>query len=344
MCRKQERKENVKVELISEEHYREQMEEKVEPELAKKRRWGYMRACHGTPDQKIYYEYYPLEDPRGNLVISHGFTETAEKYQELIYYFLKEGYQVFIMEHRGHGRSFREVEDVSLTHVEHFRFYVEDFSRFAKRVVLPASRNRPLYLFAHSMGGAVGAAVLERSPGLFERAVLSSPMMKVNMGRAPVWLAWLVAAACTAFGNGKRYAPGHRPYPGEGNFEKSSSTSRARFEYYEEKKKKTPWMQNHGASCRWAVEGLAGAARVRSRRGSRRVSCPVLVLQAEQDAFVADRGEVLFGRRVPEGKCVRFPKTRHELYRSDNETLRKYLETIFLFLEETKEAGKPAGT
>lgn len=324
------------MELISEEHYRQQMEEVVEPGLARICRRGFLAARRKRTGSigKLYYEYYRVADPRGNVVISHGFTENAEKYRELIWYFVREGYQVFIMEHRGHGRSFREVDDVSLTHVEHFRDYVEDFSRFVKRVVIPAGKGKPLYLFAHSMGGAVGAAVLERIPGLFEKAVLSSPMMKVNMGKAPVWLAWLVTAVYTALGYGKEYAPGHCPYPGEGRFEKSSATSRARFDYYEEKKRNHRWMQNHGASCRWAMECIAGAARVRSRRGCARVSCPVLVLQAERDTFVADRGEVLFSDRVRRGRCVKFPGTKHELYRSGNETLEKYLRTIFAFLEE----------
>ena len=36
-----------------------------------------------------------------------GFTEFAEKYDELVWYFLLAGYSVCVLEHRGHGKSAR---------------------------------------------------------------------------------------------------------------------------------------------------------------------------------------------------------------------------------------------
>lgn len=283
-------------------------------------------------ERRIYYECYKRENPLGNIVISHGFTENSGKYKELIYYFLEEGYQVFILDHRGHGRSWRMVEDVSLTHVSYFQEYVNDMIWFTRNIVRPESKGKPLYLFGHSMGGAVGAAVLEQAPELFKKAVLSSPMMKINMGKAPLWFAWLMAALCTLAGRGRKYAPGHHAYTGKERFEDSSAASRARFEYYESKKKENRWMQNNGASCRWAMTCILDAAVVRSRRACSHVRCPVLVMQAEEDAFVTDRGEELFAARIRRGKCIRFPGTKHEIYRSGNAVLKKYMEMIFRFL------------
>lgn len=47
----------------------------------------------------IAYNMYLLDDAKANIVISHGFIERKEKYKEAIYYFLKMGYQVFILDH-----------------------------------------------------------------------------------------------------------------------------------------------------------------------------------------------------------------------------------------------------
>lgn len=63
---------------------------------------GYFK---GARDVKIYYEKYIKKDSKGKIVISHGLAECIEKYTEIIYYFLKEGYAVYILEHRGNGRS-----------------------------------------------------------------------------------------------------------------------------------------------------------------------------------------------------------------------------------------------
>ena len=37
----------------------------------------------------LQYYYYLCENPIGNIVIIHGFTEFALKYEEIIYYFLE---------------------------------------------------------------------------------------------------------------------------------------------------------------------------------------------------------------------------------------------------------------
>ena len=74
----------------------------------------------------LYYELYPQETQKGTIVISYGFTESCLKYHELIYYFYLQGYQVAIMDHRGHGKSMREVEDHTIVHIGLFSRYVKD--------------------------------------------------------------------------------------------------------------------------------------------------------------------------------------------------------------------------
>ena len=109
--------------------YAQQMQEVIEPYLETCRKNGYYERQTGMP---LYYETYTVENPKGNVVIVHGFTENVEKYWEVIYYFIKEKYQVYLMDHRGHGKSFREAGDLdcSLTHVENFEDYIEDLHGF----------------------------------------------------------------------------------------------------------------------------------------------------------------------------------------------------------------------
>ena len=44
------------------------------------------------------------------------------------------------------------------------------------------SGEQKLFLFAHSMGGAIGADFLEEYPEYFNSAILSAPMFQVNTG------------------------------------------------------------------------------------------------------------------------------------------------------------------
>ena len=60
------------------------MENKVVPKLSRVKATGYYSSVDGT---KIYYEKYINEKEKAIVVISHGFCEFAEKYEEIVYYF-----------------------------------------------------------------------------------------------------------------------------------------------------------------------------------------------------------------------------------------------------------------
>lgn len=105
-------------------HYRDRMEREVVPFLKKYRHSGFF--CPDKGQKKIYYESYRREDAKGIVIMVHGFFESAEKYAEMIYYFFQAGYQVYIMDVRGHGRSAREQADLSLVHIDQFKRYLSN--------------------------------------------------------------------------------------------------------------------------------------------------------------------------------------------------------------------------
>ena len=141
---------------LKEQDYQEQMEHVVEPYLHSRERELWLEREHG---KKIYVRCYQAKKAKGILLISHGFTETSEKYKELIYYSLRGGYHVYIPEHCGHGHSYRLVEDPSLVHVDCYKRYVADLL-FVARTAKKEHKNLNLYLFGHSMGGGIAAAAV----------------------------------------------------------------------------------------------------------------------------------------------------------------------------------------
>ena len=90
---------------------------------------------------------------RGAIVISHGFTEFAEKYDELVWYFLLAGYSVCVLEHRGHGKSARDVDNRCMVWIDDWQRYVADLAGFAETIGQQYAAGMPLNLFCHSMGG-----------------------------------------------------------------------------------------------------------------------------------------------------------------------------------------------
>ena len=69
------------------------MQNGVEPYLAAHAEEFYWERESGHPIHVLRYRAFR---PRGVVVISHGFTENAEKYKEIVYYFIKEHFHVYL--------------------------------------------------------------------------------------------------------------------------------------------------------------------------------------------------------------------------------------------------------
>ena len=76
----------------------------------------------------------------------------------------------------------------------------------------------PLNLFAHSMGGAIGAIAAAWEPALFHKVILSSPMIKSLTGGVPWPLTVLIAHAECLLGKEEFYVLGQKPYDGTDTF------------------------------------------------------------------------------------------------------------------------------
>ena len=225
--------ENFRDLLITEDGYAEQMADIVRPYLAPRKEEIYIKRHDGL---RLYCAVYTADDPVGIVLISHGFTETADKYTEMIYYFLRSHFHVLAWDQTGHGRSSRLVDDPSLVHIDHYQRYVKDLVRVA-RIGQHFFPDLPLYLFGHSMGGGIAAASVcmarkHFDKDIFTKVILSSPMIRPQTGPLPWRVARMTAGSLCGARREKDYLPGHSPYREKELFENSAATSRVRFDDY----------------------------------------------------------------------------------------------------------------
>ena len=317
------------VKIIRETQYEKMMEKVVEPGLAAMREEIDMPLSSGGT---LHAEVYNRYDAKKAVVMLHGYTESAEKLREMAWYFVSSGFSVFAIDHRGHGKSVREVADLSVTHVDRFGDYLRDLEEFMDKVVHPRMGDMPLYLFAHSMGGALGAFALIEHPEWFSRAVLNAPMIAPVTAPLPRRLAQLMGIVLCALGKGKERAFVGKPFdPAREKFETSLITSRARFEYYQHKRNTRKELQNCSPTNSWVREGAGVTEPLLHRAGLIRV--PVMLCQAIQDSIVGLKEQEAFIKRVPDGKLVKFD-AKHELYSSHDEVLGDYVNKVIEFLSE----------
>ena len=300
-----------------------------------KRKLSYIKSYGtfiGKENKKIYFEKYKVKNEKGKIVISHGFTECIEKYFELIYYFTREGYSIFIMEHRGHGRSGCLGKNNTQINVEDFNYYVDDLKLFIDKEVLK-NKSEDLFLFSHSMGGAIGIMFLEKYPTYFKKAILSSPMIEIAVGKVPGFLARALAKFELVIGNGDKFILGNMPYDSTYNLFLASTSNESRYTYYYREILGNSKLQRGGGSYRWLYQSLKAIKNILKRKNINIINAEIILFQSGRDNLVGERGINKFIKRCNKAKLVKFNKAKHEIYLENNDILEKYLDNIFEFLK-----------
>ena len=318
--------------LIKEKDYENTIENSVRPYLESIKDSGFMTSRY---NHQIYYEHFFKEDAKGCVLILHGFTEGIVKYSEVIYTFLMQGFEVYMIEHFGHGSStrYKEVEaDLSKVSVNDFNIYTDDVIDFTKNIIKKQSNNSSLYLFGHSMGGGIATRVIEKEPQLFNKCVLSSPMIGINMGPLPEWFAKALSGLMIKCGKAYDYVFSHHAFDDNGNFEASPDKSRERYNYFEKIKRENDRYKSNGACWNWVNQSIKATKEMKKQAS--KITIPVLLLQAEVDHSVKKSDQVKFSTLCNTCTIKEIKGSKHEIMFSKDDVNKEFWNEIFKFLED----------
>jgi len=324
--------------VIHEVEYLHRIHTEVEPWCASSLHRGRITSFDGSL-LRYYYALNP--DAAGTIVVVHGFCEFIGKYRELLFTFYHAGYNVFFYEQRGHGDSAREIRNNEFVYVKSFDRYVEDLKWFMDKKVIPTVGMRrtaveleqhPLFLFAHSMGGAVGSLFLEEYPEYFSAAVLSSPMHRMLTGGMNPWQARAIAAVARLLHVDKKPVPGHKGFDPDEAYETSCTLSPARFQYVLEQRRSHPQYQTGGATLSWVGAGIRAGERILENAGQ--IDIPPLRLQAEHDGLGDITAHREFAEKSGNTRVVQVKGAKHEIMNCTDEMVDQFYQEIFTFFRE----------
>lgn len=300
-----------------------------------------------------FYEH--RNEQRGAVVVVPGFTEGLTMYQEVIHDLVRNGYSVYIHDHRGQGFSSRLLQgdaQADKGHVDRFDRLVTDLEAFVGRVrqaraADPVKAHRPLFLLAHSMGGAVVALHLARRGGdtPFAAAALVTPMFEPTVAPrdSPRWTDQRLRQWCHsgAFGlpfsapwlsakrvRGDGFAADLAAFealPDPATAALTHSVARHRMRWLNRAARCEGADCGHGdarvagPTLQWVDQACAGSDEARGP-GAARIAVPVLLLQGGEDVVVEPEAQQVFCDHVNAagsagGHCtgLRLPEARHGL-------------------------------
>ena len=227
-----------------------------------------------------------VASPRALVHVVHGMSEHGARYARLAAALNRAGYAVWAHDHRGHGLN--PTPPVGLGHfadTQGWRAVVDD--AWAVSSALQASHpNRPVVLFAHSMGSFVGQALIGEHgaayggvvlsgsngpPGILEAVVRPIAWLQLRAlgGRAPgMWIERLVMATYT-----RQFAPS-----------RTSSDWLSRDPVEVDRFKADPLCGTPLSAQSWA-DFLAGKAKLGRREHLQRIpkQLPILLLAGTRD-------------------------------------------------------------
>ena len=284
----------------------------------------------GQEDAQIYYEYFPVEQARGSVVLLHGMSEFTKKHYELAYYLMEQGYSVFLCDHRGHGLSQRLTDRIDLIHVDRFSDYALDLDIFMQEIVLP-NAVQPLYLYGHSMGGAISLFYLADHPGIFRKAVVSSPLFVPHLP-API-----PAAAVSAWIDIRRHGDKSklthsRDFVAKIPEQWQTDPKCSRNKYMMQLRLDHPSYQTTPMSAGFALRALCLTRKL--LKIAKKVTTPHLLISAQADTVVKTRPQARYGRRAPMCRFISVPGAKHAMMCDDVQSAAIHTHLVLDYLKE----------
>ena len=263
-----------------------------------------------APDgTQLFARHWPAPETRGVLVIMHGLKDHSARYADFAARAASAGFSVYAFDLRGHGRSSgpRVAPDP-------WTDYVADLDRFLA-LVEQREPNKPIFLFGHSMGGAIAARTAEIHQPRIAGLILSAPALAID---APPLL--IAATRMSGFLTPK--FPALKLANDDFSSVPGSGAAIA----------KDPLVSQPPAPARTAAGLVDGMRAIWA--DADRLTMPVLALHGTADRLTAPSGSRALIATIPstDKRLVVFPGFFHDLLHEPDHA--KVVDTIVQFLDE----------
>jgi acylglycerol lipase len=237
--------------------------------------------------------FLPARAPRAVIALAHGINDHSGRYRHVIEALVNRDFAVYVIDHRGHGRS-----NGPRSQIGRFDDFVDDFELLTAQAASEQEGN-PFYVLGHSMGGLIATRYALRHQAEMAGLILSSPAILIDENTSPIMRNILLGLA--------KIGPNLALLP-----ERAGLLSRD--PEVERRKKADPLAGNVKISLGTAKALLVASEETRKQVSQ--LSLPLLVMHGEDDTLTFPSGSrMLVEQAVSEDKTLKiWPGLRHEIF------------------------------
>ncbi len=297
-------------------------------------------------DQLRYAFFKTPFETRGTVVFVQGRATFLEFYEVAIVPLLERGFDVWMYDLSGQGKSSRLVsgdhhspETIQhMQHVNEFDHYIDDLSSFVEEIVVPNTSGK-LILGGYSTGGHIALRYLaaKNQSHPFKAAFMISPLLALKVPHSHLlpYLLW----SASWFIDLESYisGAGHVDPLFKMPFKDNPYTSDE--EGYAQLKElcilNRPLVMG-GVSYGWVKAAANSLSTLWSTNAIQSIQIPVLITTGGKDGVVDVSQNEHFVKRLPSGNHLYFEEGRHELFRERAEIKNRMWVELDEFLQETR--------
>lgn len=293
---------------------------------------------------------------RGAVLVSVGNAEPAEKYSEQVVDLLAAGFSpVYVLDHRGQGRSTRLLDETFKSHVDDFGHFVQDFRDLVGTVVNEQVSEQgeagKLFLHCHSMGCAIAFRFLieeyeAQRPNRFNAVAASSPLIKPNTDPFPYQVAVFIGEAMLLLGLGEEYPPTRgRAFEHFYSPDPAVSQRQQLYRQYCNTKRNATYAAGHTGLClgdptaNFAANFFSVYTDTFQAFTSGSLSVPILIQQAKttedgHDGTVMNAPQEAFCSQQDDCTLTRYPESAHNIWFEADAIRTAALDEVYAFYEQ----------
>ena len=278
-----------------------------------------------------WHNLFKEQNSKGTILLQQGHNEFIEKYYETIQEFLDRNFSVVCFDWRGQGMSDKMIDDSKKQFIEDFNIHEEDL-KFIIKQFIAKTLPYPIIGVGHSMGGCILLSSLKKNENIFQKLILSAPMLGFKNEKFLMPFISLTSL----LQNKEKYMIGSKPNMGkETPFKENDLTNdESRYLRTQRLVRMKPEIRLWGITNAWSKAVKKRLLYIREKDWAENIETDILFINSLDDEVVSSNHIIETSKRFKNSKLVNFESCKHEIFMEKDQYRKIMWNEIDVFLKK----------